>query len=342
MLREGSGDWLLIRRGDTFQGGSGENQQAVELPAGRSATEPIVIGSYGSELGRPRLNGFEIIHNRAGNVAVIHLAMPDSLLVMSGTAANLLYEGCLIESGGISSVESKEDGPRRNVAIRRNVAVRSNTPFYFGSVNGLLIEENVIYRPGENGAGNHGMYLTRVGNSNVTTRGNLVYCGPDGEGDGIKQRPGGLAENNIIAESKLASLHFGSCNDGNDSVCEPQVEASAIGNLIVGSGGIAFQHDWITEGQARDNISADIPNIVDTPIDAPPMVTVADNVELRGPADAARPGASVLGLYSADVLDGDASTVAFFEAAIQQQKFGFRPELTAVTVIAHVRENYAP
>jgi hypothetical protein len=175
-LRDRSSDWLLLRRGDTFGGSSGQAHVRLSK-SGRSPTEPIVIGSYGPRLHRPILQNFELEHAGAGNLAVVHLRFPNTLLVLGGSAENITVEGCMFEGEGIVSNASKTGGRRKNVAIRRNVAVRTNTPFFFGSVDGLLIEENVIYRPAENGKGNHGMYLTRVGNSNVTTRGNLVYCG---------------------------------------------------------------------------------------------------------------------------------------------------------------------
>jgi hypothetical protein len=255
--------------------------------------------------------------------------------------AESLIEGNLVEGGGFNSGET-ENPFRSNVAVRRNVAARCNTPFFFSSVHGLLIEENVIYRPSENGGeGNHAMYITRLGNEDVTTRGNLIYYGPTGTGEGIQQRPGGVSEGNVVSSCAWASLDFGACGDGNGGACAPPVTASVVGNLVVEGGGIAFQHDFISSGEARDNISADVPNNVD-PIDAPSIVTQAGNVTLDGPVDSARPSVSLIGLYSADVLRGEATTVAFFEQAIQQRKFNYREELTAASVIAHVRETYAP
>src|SRR4051794_6721672 len=50
LIRDGSADWLLLKRGDTFTGGFG-----TWTRSGRSAQEPILIGAYGDG-DRPLLN----------------------------------------------------------------------------------------------------------------------------------------------------------------------------------------------------------------------------------------------------------------------------------------------
>ena len=72
MIRKGSSDWLLIRRGDTIEGGIafGENM------LGESPLCPILVGAYG-EGPRPILRGRNgaIKHFPRGNIVIrdLHL-----------------------------------------------------------------------------------------------------------------------------------------------------------------------------------------------------------------------------------------------------------------------------
>ncbi len=52
LLRDGSPDWLMLRRGDKFTGGLGGWNRS-----GRSVTEPMLISSYGSATARPVVSG---------------------------------------------------------------------------------------------------------------------------------------------------------------------------------------------------------------------------------------------------------------------------------------------
>jgi hypothetical protein len=60
------------------------------------------------------------------------------------------------------------------ISVRRNVSARCSTPYYFVNVDGLLVEENIVYRPSESGGGNHGMYINGPANMNTTSRGNVL------------------------------------------------------------------------------------------------------------------------------------------------------------------------
>ena len=227
-------------------------------------------------------------------------------------------------------------GIRSNIALRRNVFSNKGTAIYAGNISGFLVEDNVIYDPATDHGGGHGMYITTEGNSGVVTRGNIVHFGS--HGDGIKQRPGGVTEGNLVMGVESSSIHYDDSNPGG-------LSAIARGNLILerggpDAGGITFYSGWM--GEMTDNIVADEPANIDArPFSAPNTVTPqTGNVQLLEPADSSRPELTILGIYSADQLGGAATTTAFFEAAVQQRKYNFRPELTAASVIAFVRENY--
>jgi hypothetical protein len=330
-VRANSFDWLLLRRGDTFSGFG-------RSVSGRSPAEPVVIASYGTSIEQPILTDEEI-RITGSNVVVAHLHFERTMLAVAGQASsNVLIEGNFFDSGNVVCSEG-DPGVRSKISVRRNVSALCNTPYYFGSVEGLLVEENVVYRPSENGGGNHGMYITGPANSDTISRGNFVYYGKPA-GDGIKQRPGGISENNVIASVEWSSLHFESTANN------PLAEGVARNNLIVerrtvNSPGINFNGNWT--GQMVDNIVADEPQGIDSPaFGGGGRITSSGNETWLGPADDSRPDLTILGMYNEDVLGGEATTVAFFEAVVQQKKFNFRPELTATRVIEYVRGNYVP
>jgi hypothetical protein len=69
-LRDGAPDWILFRRGDKF------SQLGQLRTSGRSATEPILFGSYGNSTERPRFTegGFNTTGARGGPEYTSHVA----------------------------------------------------------------------------------------------------------------------------------------------------------------------------------------------------------------------------------------------------------------------------
>ncbi|MGE0788315.1 MAG: hypothetical protein AB7S26_21760 [Sandaracinaceae bacterium] len=211
LVTDGSHDFILLRRGDTFR-----DQQLGRFKSGRSAVEPLVIASYGDSTDRPRLElGSNFIdHNgrERSNVAILGLTLtpfrnipgdpqftgdsPQALRYVGG-GSGLLVEGCHIHYGEIV-VQSADPLVYSDVEIRRNVIERAyhadtciagdpngNVAFrpsgIFGSgITRFLIEENVFDHNGWNldevptacaTIYNHNVYLPHLTDS--TIRGNV-------------------------------------------------------------------------------------------------------------------------------------------------------------------------
>ena len=204
MIRAGSSDWLLLRRGDTFEQGVslGENM------LGESPLTPIYIGAYGDGP-RPILEGVGAIKNYPRRNIVIrdlHLHGKGLKLLGSGKLENLLFENLLLDNASGAVIT-----PRR-VTIRRCVIKNchresppnpKNKPdtgwareplrnrhqgLFANAVRGLLIEENVLDHNGweegyvESGGGpddpqppsmySHNLYLSTE-NRDLTVRSNI-------------------------------------------------------------------------------------------------------------------------------------------------------------------------
>lgn len=256
-LRDGSADWLLLRRGDTWS-----ESLPIDI-SGRGVGEPLVISSYGESLDRPVLHGASSI---SGNhVMLMHLALDheqneDTPMVTLRGTADVLVEGNRLQ-GGLhgASCNASTSNLFQDMQIRRNSVIEPlSSGFFFASIKNLLVEDNVIYHPAAQN-GNHGMYITRAGNENVVTRGNVIYMGKP-LGNGIMQRPGGLSEGNVVVGADWNGITMGACDDnGSNSNCMPPVSAEIRGNLCMDGtglgGGIAFDISYVQPGGIiADNI----------------------------------------------------------------------------------------
>jgi hypothetical protein len=184
------------------------------------------------------------------------------------------------------------------------------------------------------------MYVTRSGNSDTVTRGNILYMGKP-QGNAIMQRAGGLSEGNIVGGTGWNAISFGACNDEGGGTCLPPVTAQARGNLIVERRGdlgcgIGFDEPHVTSAEATDNIFADDAEGVQCDrVESQPFVTEEGTIVLPTPVDPANPG-TLFGAYNS-LQGGEATTEAFFEAAIEQRKYAWRPEYGADQVIEYAR-----
>jgi hypothetical protein len=239
LLRNGSPDWLLLKCGDTWTESIGKWGLS-----GRSATEPILIGSYGTGA-RPFLRtGISpgIItdwHTNPNYVAIVGLHMLPHLY--DGSNANvkgiewlrhtdsLLIENCFIEryTTNIVIQGTNESVPtsgtrHKSVRIRRNILVDSfncnnsgsggaNTSqaIYAYGVDGLLIEENVMDHNGWID-GIPGSIPTWVRHNGYIANGNtgVVLRGNIiASSDGVMMRSGGLVEENLYLQNYNAILY---------------------------------------------------------------------------------------------------------------------------------------
>jgi|GEM_PF-1426065 len=180
LVRDGSPDFLLLKRGDTWRGQDiGTDRVSRRFKSGQSKEHPLVISSYGDSHERPRLeiNGSFVDHdgNERNYVAIVGLAFVsypkipgdpqfngadgDGLRLI-GTGHDILLEDNSFEYGEIVVQNESEVEVRRNVVHRAyhvgTCAYRSDgtrdpngdstyrpSGMFAGGVDGLLIEDNV-------------------------------------------------------------------------------------------------------------------------------------------------------------------------------------------------------
>jgi hypothetical protein len=229
LIRNNSADWLLLKRGDTFET-FGEWRLS-----GRSEQEPILISAYGSGL-RPQINsgsgpGF-ITYGKGGasgrsidNIVITSLSMtPNTYNHTNGTmntggirllcqGKNITIEDCKIYGYKENIDIAGSDNGLRNVTIRRNVIADAHSSekvghahgiWMGGKTNGVVVEENVLdhngWRDGRSDDRvffNHNIYVLN-GAKNVVIKNNLITRASF---YGIKMNGGGVAENNFFARN---------------------------------------------------------------------------------------------------------------------------------------------
>ena len=259
LLRNGYPDWMLLRSGDvwseSFSNGFGLS--------GRSATERMLVSSYGSGP-RPRIqsgsgNVIAIWGQGDGNnVAFVGLHLwphtytglngsPRGLCVF-GAVQNLLIEDCYFQAAETNIVIQGANeypsatGRHRNIALRRNVIVdafntgSSNSQGIFASgTDGLLLEENVWdhngWRDDVPGSGptwyRHNIYIQNL-NTGVVLRGNIVA-----RTDGLHTRSGGVVEDNLLMNNALSMMLGGG---GFPAIEANGVEVTARHNVVLDGG----------------------------------------------------------------------------------------------------------
>ena len=267
LLRNGFPDRLLLRRGDAWDESLGNWSLS-----GRSASERMVVSSYGSGAERPLLrtgtndglDAFPGSRNDFTAVVGIHFradkytgsrAEPRGFQLL-GEVREFLIEDCFIEGYETNLVvqgASEFPGPKgrhKNVAIRRCVIVdayntgTSNSEGIFASgTDGLLLEENVFDRNGwrDDVKGSeptwfrHNIYIQNL-NTDVVVRGNIVA-----RTDGLHSRSGGLVEDNLVLRNALGMVLGGG---GFPAIEEAGVELVARRNVVLDGGDLQ-------EGSAR-------------------------------------------------------------------------------------------
>jgi len=221
LLRNNMPDELLIEGGDSFN--EGLNLGAL---SGRSASEPILVSTYGGSTDRPILGG-EISIGGGSHVVVLNLNVVQGRAAgVSGASvsgSDILLEDCRFDGGQWQGIGIGGTPQSINIRARRNVIYQvTGHGFFIGLVDTLLIEENVIYDIFSAACCDaHGMYgargddTTGAGSSNVTTNGNLVFIDQADAtmGNGIMLRTGGIARGNVIVGPKWTGITMGECND---------------------------------------------------------------------------------------------------------------------------------
>lgn len=239
LLRDGSGDRLLLKSGDTFRESFGGWTKS-----GRSPDQPLLISSYGDGP-RPRVvspgSAFSVLSGDLHDIALVGLHLtaagrdpsaPDfdaaspaghGLRVIR-PVANLLVEDCRVDffSTNLTLTAGDTPGARlTNVRVRRCQVLDawatggafSGQGLYASGCDGLLLEENVFDHNGWNekvpGAApnifRHNVYVSAA-NTNVIVRGNVIA---NGASHGLQVRGGGVVEDNLFVDNALHCLLAG-------------------------------------------------------------------------------------------------------------------------------------
>jgi hypothetical protein len=238
-LKPISSDHILLRAGDTFDGGFNWNR------SGRSAERPVLLGVYG-EGDRPliRTTGegfirvpanfsiqhvvFQGLHANAIRRDFDHpefdparIPMGEAGVTILGKANGITFEDCKIENYGFNFVvQASQLGDIRDVTLRRNIVINSwkhwdnskggghSSGIYAESVQGLRFIENLFdhngHHPQIDGADrtkfNHNIYV-QYNSSDVAATGNILARGGS---HGAQFRSGADVIDNLFVKNALA------------------------------------------------------------------------------------------------------------------------------------------
>jgi hypothetical protein len=228
LLRHTYPDWLLLKRGDTW-----DEPLGTWRKCGRSASEPMVVGTYGPTVGeRPLLRtgtttGFTRVGGSASPPTLDYVAVTGVHMVANtyngsnaspsgvdwlGPGTNFLVEDCSFE--GFSSgvvVQATASTPVQWVRVSRSVIADSYSNLghaqgiYCYAVNHLMVEESVIDHNGwKEGVAvptmfNHNFYLSSD-MADITLRNNIISRASS---HGISMNMPGLIEGNLIVRNSI-------------------------------------------------------------------------------------------------------------------------------------------
>jgi chitodextrinase len=256
LLRDGSPDWMLLKRGDAWS----ENL-STWTHSGRSQQEPMVIGTYGTGE-RPKLNtGTSIGFKNADQVS--HLAVlgvhfhahtrdTESSSYNGTTAGNygmnslgrlddVLFEDVVFDDYTYNLSVTGYDSVITDFRLRRSIVTDAWSTsgkaqgMYVHRTSGMVLEENLFDHNGWNGdvSGaqqniySHGIYMS-WDNSDVVVRGNIIS---DSSSHGLQARSGGVIENNVFLRNPI-NLLFGG---GAPTVHPGGVSGRVSGNVFLDS-----------------------------------------------------------------------------------------------------------
>jgi hypothetical protein len=266
LLRDGSPDWLLLRRGDTWNESLGSWKKS-----GRSADEPMLISAYGSASSRPiiktgDLNGIYAQNEPVNYLSIIGLhfyaSSRDPLSPDFTGSPDVMGIRWLVESKGLLIEDTKVEGystnifispelsgPISDVSIRRSTVVDSYSTIghsagaLLGGIDGVTLEGNVFDHNGWNelveGAEatfyNHNVYLVQD-NKNVVVRDNIFA---NASSHGLQARSGGIIVKNLFINNPIG-MSFGLVNGSSET--PGGVSGRIDNNVFVGSRDINGQN----------------------------------------------------------------------------------------------------
>lgn len=226
LIRHGSADWLLLKRGDTFGAITDWRR------SGRSAKEPLVISAYGKGE-RPQINS----GTSPGFLTLSHQGRPLDNLVIRGLSffadaydhfngdattagmrftspgTNLLIEDCRVAGYKDNIVLDPSRGTLSNVTVRRNVILDAHASAKVGHAQGIFIgpktdyttiEQNVLDHNGwrrgvdsDRTVFNHNVYSYN-GAGHVVVRDNVIA---EASFYGVKLNSGGTVSGNFFVRN---------------------------------------------------------------------------------------------------------------------------------------------
>jgi chitodextrinase len=255
LVRSGSPDWMLLKRGDAWtENLSGWNK------SGRNDEEPMVIGAYGSG-DRPELKtGTSVGFTNSGQVS--HLAImginfhahtrDTEAGSYNGTTAgdygfrshgqmdDILIEDTVFDDYTYNMSVTGYNGTITDFTVRRSIITDAwstdgkSQGMYVSKTNGLTLEENLFDHNGWNedvssakaNIYSHGIYMSHL-NDNVVVRGNIIA---DSASHGLQARSGGIIENNLFLRNPI-NMVFG----GGSDVKPGGVSGRVTGNVFLDS-----------------------------------------------------------------------------------------------------------
>jgi hypothetical protein len=319
LLRSGSPDWLLLKRGDVFY----ERYGFLNV-SGRSHDEPILISAYGTG-DRPTLNTRSDNAITTNITAVNHVAIvglhfnsntndpadPDFTNTSAGYAFygvspidDLLIEDCFVEHYGTNLLFQDTQGPETNIRVRRNILVDSSggrsQGVYVNGIENILFEENLFDHNGwSEGASadpssiyNHNLYMSAHNGGDIVIRGNIFA---NASSHGLQARSGGVIENNLFLKNPIG-LMFGNGTsylpggveghvadnvfmDGRDINGAPRGYAVEVGNTKPGGDSVMERNIFAHDGQGV--FPAIVLHVGQAPTNIPEAVGLNDFV-IRG------------------------------------------------------------
>lgn len=285
LVRSGYADWILLKKGDVFR------ESLFWRLNGRSASEPMVLGSYGSGA-RPSIrppagqDGIQMFPSTSvNNVAILGIDLYDesrdpangspSTATTTGIFALGNVNNLLIEDSSIRFfnnnlvVEQFDVNHPSNLQVRRSILADAYSVSahaqgaYLDGINGILLEENLFDHNGYNDAVsgadktmyNHNVYMQSNNTGTITVRNNISTRASS---HGMQARSGGTITGNI-ADGNAIGILVG----GGDSPAAGGVVANLSDNVVLESGdfgdnyrGWAFDVTNLNTGVISGNIAA--------------------------------------------------------------------------------------
>jgi parallel beta helix pectate lyase-like protein len=290
MMRDGSADHLLLKRGDRFVGGFGD-----WIISGRSADEPILIGSYGkgarplintgtgegigTPRGRSSIDNVIVkgLHFVAGGYDGTNGGYQTAGVHLVGQADHWLVEDCSIEGFKDNVVLDAGNQGVRDFRLRRceildaycaSPAVGNGHAqgiYVSGTSSNTTIQDNIFdhngWKEGVAGAEptwfNHSMYIN-TGAINTVITGNIVTRSSL---RGVLLRAGGVVDDNLFVQNPVA-IQVGNAAsrvtgnvilDGNDQPAFHSgvgIDVIALPSVRIASNIIAHQQSNTASGAA--------------------------------------------------------------------------------------------